>query len=138
MNTPWGPSQHQYKIAEGVWEVDTAGHGGILLTPAAALRLLSPAARERGWRTGQWLAYEEDCDWALFAYEQPELYAATYNAQRPGQPPRTPEQIRAMARESLARWHTAYLEAVETAAERQARADEGARLRANARQERLL
>jgi hypothetical protein len=30
MNTPWGPSQQQYKITEGVYEVNRARHGGIL------------------------------------------------------------------------------------------------------------
>ena len=30
--TPWGPVQTYHKIAEGVWSVSTAGHGGIWLS----------------------------------------------------------------------------------------------------------
>jgi hypothetical protein len=106
MMTPWGASQHQHKITEGVYEVDTAGHGGILVSIAAATHLLSPKAIERGWRWSQWYAYEEDCDWALFAYEQPALYTAARTKQ--GCTPRTAEDMQQIARGCLERWHPMY------------------------------
>ncbi len=62
MNTPWGASQHQHTITGGVYEVDTAGHGGILVERRVAPTLLSPEAIALGWAWGQYYAYEEDCD----------------------------------------------------------------------------
>ena len=35
-NTPWGPSQGQNKIGEGVTSYYTAGHGGIVAPLAGA------------------------------------------------------------------------------------------------------
>lgn len=113
MITPWGQSQHQYIITEGVYEVDTAGHGGILVRAAIATHLLSKAAIAKGWKWGQWIAYEEDCDWALFAYEQPALYTAAHDAQPGRYKPYTAEEIKQIARDCLSRWHTDYLEQVE-------------------------
>lgn len=112
MLTPWGPSQHSHKITEGVYEVDTAGHGGVMVGTAVATQLLSPAAIEHGWKWGSWYAYEEDCDWAIFAYEQPELYAAARNA-LDGYTQRTPEETKQIARDTLARWCLDYLIKVE-------------------------
>src|SRR2546428_14183006 len=76
MLTPWGVSSHQTQITDGVWLVETARHGGILVRRRVAHTLLSPEAMARGKSWGSWLVYEEDCDWSLFAYEQPLLYAA--------------------------------------------------------------
>jgi hypothetical protein len=111
MHTPWGTSQHQHRIDAGVWEVDTAGHGGILVSKNAAKRLLSPEAIELGWKWLQWYAYEEDCGWAVFAFEQPELYTACRTRQ--GCTPRTAEETRREARETLAEYFPAYLAMVE-------------------------
>lgn len=112
MNTPWGASQHQHKIAEGIYEVDTAGHGGILVKTDVAQRYLSDAAIEEGdTRMSGWLAYEEDCDWAIFAYEQPALYAAA--RARAGCSLKTPEETKQGARETLQSWKQIYLLTVE-------------------------
>ena len=32
MHTPWGPPQDIEELAEGVWRVSTAGHGGLKLS----------------------------------------------------------------------------------------------------------
>lgn len=112
MHTPWGSSQHTHQITEGVYEVDTAGHGGILVAQYVVDTLLSPAAIAKGWHYGPYYAYEEDCDWAIFAYEQPELYAAAHTAER-GYKPHTAEEIKQIARECLTRWHADYLAEVE-------------------------
>ena len=107
MLTPWGVSSHQTHITDGVWFVETARHGGILVRRHVAHTLLSPEAivREKAW--GSWLVYEEDCDWSLFAYEQPLLYAAACT--EPGSPPRTAEEMQRAARECLSLWHPDYL-----------------------------
>lgn len=69
MNTPWGSSQHQKKLQEGVYEVSTAGHGGIMVDAKIAIDILTPQARAHGMKHGPWLCYEEDCQWAIPAYE---------------------------------------------------------------------
>ena len=110
MDTPWGYSQHEYVITQGVYEIDTAGHGGILVSPEAALKLLSPAARAKGWRWGNWYAYEEDCDWAIFAFEQPELFAAHLNRVYQGKRAWTAEEVKQMADRVICQFHRDYLD----------------------------
>lgn len=69
-NTPWGRSQHSRVIARGILEVSTAGHGGIGITVNAARRVgLSDAARDRGELSGTRFWYEEDCAWAILAWD---------------------------------------------------------------------
>jgi hypothetical protein len=106
MRTPWGPSQRQCKMVPGIYLVETAGHGGILIEPYAQ-RLLSKAAREHGWDWGPCLAFEEDCDWAMVAYELPEVYARAW--ERFGGKRQTAEEIKVVALECLQRWNTEYL-----------------------------
>ena len=115
MHTPWGVSSHHTLITDGVWFVETARHGGILVSRLVAHTLLSPAAIARGKSRGRWLAYEEDCDWSLFAYEQPLLYAAA--CAEPGSPPRPAEEIQQAAHECLLLWHPDYLVGVEKGVE---------------------
>ena len=107
MLTPWGVASHQTHITNDVWFVETARHGGILVRQRVAHTLLSPEAIARGKSWGSWLVYEEDCDWALFAYEQPLLYAAACIA--PGSPPRTVKEMQQAAHACLLLWHPDYL-----------------------------
>lgn len=111
MHTPWGVSSYHTRITDGVWLVETARHGGVLVSRIVAHTLLSPEAIARGKSWGRWLAYEEDCDWSLFAYEQPLLYATA--CAEPGSPPRTAEEIQRAARRCLLIWHPDYLARVE-------------------------
>ena len=46
MKTIWGQIQHQHKLAGGVYEVDTASHGGIIVSTKVADRYLSHLAKE--------------------------------------------------------------------------------------------
>lgn len=80
MNTPWGRAQTVTERAQGITEVTTAGHGGILLSPGRvvqmpeALRRHETSAggdRETG---GRW--YEEDIDWAFVALAFPQSFSA--------------------------------------------------------------
>lgn len=70
----WGPIQHQKKLANGVYSVDTASHGGIMVHVSVADRYISQKAKdiikypEKGW----W-CFEEDCDWAIFAHENRDI-----------------------------------------------------------------
>lgn len=69
--TPWGWSQEEIPIVEGVSFMSTADHGGFLVE-GAALEALSQYTRENNWvakgngapsKERVWL--EEDCDWSL-------------------------------------------------------------------------
>lgn len=63
--TPWGTSQHERKIADGIWSVSPVSHGGLWL--AQWRQDMMPAAfLEETW-TGLAAWFEEDCDWAMVA-----------------------------------------------------------------------
>lgn len=57
-SSPWGAVQHAVMLAPGIWQVMTAGHGGILLSEDRQAAMPEALAI-------QGCAYEEDCDWAL-------------------------------------------------------------------------
>ena len=57
-NTKWGRAQHVRTLLPGVWMVETAGHGGIVLTESYNKLIPEGARRDDG-------CYEEDCDWAI-------------------------------------------------------------------------
>jgi hypothetical protein len=70
MSTPWGTSQGTRCIAPGVISVHTAGHGGIGITRNKADAMgLHPAARAIAINDGQRYWFEEDCHWAVAAWE---------------------------------------------------------------------
>lgn len=72
--TIWGEVQHQEKFAPGVWDVCTAGHGGIVVAVEVADRYISAKARELvGPPENGFYHFEEDCAWAIFAKENPRL-----------------------------------------------------------------
>ena len=58
--SPWGKVQHCKPLCLGVFEVDTASHGGILVASQMAGTLLSPQARKYGFREGGYVCFEED------------------------------------------------------------------------------
>lgn len=67
MHTPWGAAQTQTRIARGIIQVSTAGHGGIHLSSTLNAKV-HPAWRDRkGW-------YEEDCEWAFVALTFPQHF----------------------------------------------------------------
>jgi hypothetical protein len=74
MNTPWGVSQQVETIARGIHWVSTAGHGGLMVSHAAAKKLLSPKAFEvaHPGMCGGYLCFEEDCSYAVAFFEHPE------------------------------------------------------------------
>jgi hypothetical protein len=79
MWTPWGNSQYIERIKPGVFWVTTAGHGGLLVAKAVALRELSPQARALGEECSDYWAFEEDVAWAAPIFEHPE-----WDNERPG------------------------------------------------------
>jgi len=59
--SPWGKIQDAKELAQGVWFVSTASHGGIKLDRGRNGKIPALARTAAGW-------YEEDCDWAIPAY----------------------------------------------------------------------
>jgi hypothetical protein len=69
MPTPWGKAQSTTIYEPGLMRVETASHGGFLLSRQYASDNLSEAGRKRGVGFGQWLVYEEDVDAKIIFYE---------------------------------------------------------------------
>lgn len=91
--SPWGLVQEAEEIAPGIWQVHTAGHGGIKLS-AQRNRLVPDYLRcDRGW-------YEEDCDWAIVAVVFPEPFRVL----KPWQVEKGKSHYD-YAVESMQRWH---------------------------------
>lgn len=58
--SPWGDVQTCDVLCPGVFLVSTASHGGTLVAEEMAAAL-SPAARKCGFKQGDFLCFEEDC-----------------------------------------------------------------------------
>lgn len=72
--TIWGRVQHREKLANGVYSVETARHGGVVVHHLVADKYMSDKAKALiGERDGAWYSFEEDCDVNLFAYENPDV-----------------------------------------------------------------
>jgi hypothetical protein len=67
--SPWGYIQDVEKIADGIWSVSTAGHGGIKLDRKHNAAMPDYMRSPGGW-------YEEDCQWALVALVFPAAFVA--------------------------------------------------------------
>lgn len=61
MNTPWGMSDNQETLAEGIISVSTPSHGGIQLSAERQAQL--PAGIDNFLHDLKW--WEEDCDWCV-------------------------------------------------------------------------
>ncbi len=75
--TPWGPAQTVKRVADGIWTLDTSGHGGYYVAPMLRLQMPAGLASIKtycgapGW-------YEEDCDWAIVAAAFPQHFSAQH------------------------------------------------------------
>lgn len=69
--SPWDEVQQCETIAEGIYSVSTAGHGGIMIAEELAPYVLSPEALSEGMRECRYYCYEED---ALQCIPLRELY----------------------------------------------------------------
>jgi hypothetical protein len=74
--TPWGKSQCSKKYMRGVNEYGTAGHGGICVSKGVAKKYLSKYAIDVAIKYGNGYWFEEDCEWAIVAYEVPGVLEA--------------------------------------------------------------
>jgi hypothetical protein len=69
--SPWGAVEHVTQLAEGIWQIDTASHGGIFLSDQRMAEM-PVERRETKYSKGGW--FEEDCDWALVAVTFPDAF----------------------------------------------------------------
>ena len=65
--TPWGPSQSEEQIADGIVFHSTSSHGGIHLDADRNARVHPAWRADNGW-------YEEDVDWGIAAITFPDLF----------------------------------------------------------------
>lgn len=63
--SPWGDVQHCEIMNTGIYSVDTASHGGIMIELEYAKEILSPEAQKVGFYENGYLNFEEDCDAAV-------------------------------------------------------------------------
>lgn len=93
--TIWGEIQTENRLAEGVIDVTTAGHGGIIVEKYAANKFLSTEAKKAANFVNGRYHFEEDCDWAIFAFENPTI---------------VPQKWLQYIESSLERWNQDYIE----------------------------
>ena len=74
MSTPWGTIQDIEPLERGISFVYTASHGGLRISKGYAEKYLFPETIAKAQKIGNYLYYEEDCDWAVPAYELTHLY----------------------------------------------------------------
>jgi len=72
--SPWGSIQHRETFTRGFSSVSTAGHGGFMLSEKFAEQNLTEAALKCGIKYGGYYCYEEDCDYAIPAFELPKYW----------------------------------------------------------------
>ena len=59
-HSPWGKVQESKKLAEGIYQISTPGHGGIMVRDTDASNLLSPETVAAGGSENGWCYFEED------------------------------------------------------------------------------
>ena len=74
-NSPWDHVQTCERLAEGVFWVSTASHGGLMVDASTATETLSPEARRHGMKWGRFYCYEEDCQCSIPFFERPDWFA---------------------------------------------------------------
>ena len=100
MNTPWGKADYIKNVAPCAYWVGTPGHGGLMIARGTAKKVLTAACVKRGQVFSGYLAYEEDCQYALVAYERPEWFI------REG---RDADKVKEDALKTLSAWNADYL-----------------------------
>ena len=102
-SSPWGFVQYVEKIAPGCRFVGTSSHGGMMLTEKFAKKHLTLAALRRGMRHGNYYCYEEDCAWAIPAYELSQYWDRIFAYFKPAEGPEL------YLFKSLSAWNADYL-----------------------------
>lgn len=64
-NSIWYEVEHSYRINNGIFEVSTPTHGGIMIKSDIARLILSKEAQNIAQKERGWYYFEEDCDYAV-------------------------------------------------------------------------
>ena len=107
--SPWGEVQSYTLIAKGIFDVNTASHGGILILTEYADHLLTEDARKCGSVCGCYLCFEEDCAAPVAIRELLDkgiMKAPVNQYYKEGEYSATIDGV-------IAAWHKDYLQAVE-------------------------
>jgi len=75
--SPWGQIDEKRKLAEGIFRIETASHGGILLDNVHIERISAMFPDFEPF-TGDWQWLEEDCDATLAILAFPEAFSKTH------------------------------------------------------------
>ena len=102
--SPWGGIQHSSVIARGLKAVSTAGHGGYMVTQKFADKYLSNACKKRALEYSNYLCYEEDCDYAILAYDLLDTFGEKMKSEKI-----TLEEYKTSLLESLSYYNPEYL-----------------------------
>lgn len=73
-SNPWGTALSSEKLAEGVFWIETAETGALLIETERARTFLSENALKIGQPWENFLVYEQEHDMPIVFYEHPELY----------------------------------------------------------------
>lgn len=84
MYSPWGEVQQSTSICRGLLWVSTPGHGGLMVAKGFAGKHLSSAAQKRGIEYGNYICFEEDCDWEIVAFELKSLHRDRFMNKKSG------------------------------------------------------
>jgi hypothetical protein len=135
MKTPWGTADEILRITRGVSWVNTPSHGGLMVANGTAQKSLTPKAIEYSEKFGNYIAYEEDCAYAIPFFQNPqwkrlldEINLAAWERLEYGtdaymlkaknsaipklhaELAKTDEQIREEMREQIMRWYPKFFE----------------------------
>jgi hypothetical protein len=97
-SSPWGSIQDKKELAPGIWQVSTAGHGGIKLSRERNAAVPEYMRVEGGW-------YEEDCEWSIAAVVHPIAFQRVVKIE--GRPDKTEFDY---AMDALKNWYPGYFE----------------------------
>lgn len=125
-STPWGAAQHVETLFRGCAAVSTAGHGGLMVAPATAAKLLSRAARKEALIHAGYLCFEQDCAVTVAVYDSPAIRAALYDEERLVAAGGEDALIKSMHL-SLSTYYVDYLEAIGVAPDPEKRKTHDAR-----------
>ena len=119
-NCIWGQIDNAVRINNGIFEVSTASHGGIMIRSEVAKAILSREAQKIAQKEHDWYFYEEDCAYAVALREIVDkdlfsdinsYFSKQYNKTTDDFLPKFNEAINL----SLQRWFSSYWDKRETA-----------------------
>lgn len=102
--SPWGAIQSEHKLCDGVYNVSTASHGGIMVSEDVAESIFSGAALDCAFRHNWFYCFEEDCaaPVALRELLDKKLITGFFNLNA--------EELSEIVNRSLQAWQSEYLE----------------------------